>query len=151
VKRYRNPATGTAAGFTLIELLVVTAVMAILMGIAVASLVAALDSARQGATIADMRNLGTAIEAYDVDNGYAPVSGTLDFVEVSVFLRPYYNQIVPLNDHWGHDYHFESDTKSYSLISYGKDGIDGDDLTGDTKKDHYRDIVFSNGRFPGLK
>jgi general secretion pathway protein G len=150
VERYRSKPSG-AAGFTLIELLVVTVVLAILMGIAVASLAGALDKARQGATIADMRNLGTAIEAYDVDHGFPPVDDGLTFEEVSDFLRPYHNRLVPTNDHWGNQYTFVSDLMNYSLVSFGKDGLDGDDLTETTKKEFHRDIVYTNGEFPGIK
>ena len=140
------------AGFTLVELLVVTAVLAIIMAIAVASLAGALDKARQGATIADMRNLGTAIEAYQVDNSFAPLVGAGFKDTVAPLLVPYHNRLVPVNDHWGNVYTYESDgLASYSLTSFGKDGIDGDDLTPTTKGDFYRDIVLSNGQFPSLK
>ena len=102
-----------------------------------------------GATIADMRNLSTAIEAYSVDFSLPPPSGA--FTSVATLLRPYHNQIVPVNDHWGHVYDYASDTSpSYSLTSFGKDGIDGFELTPSTRFEFERDILVTNGEFPGL-
>jgi type II secretion system protein G len=140
------------AGFTLVELLVVTAVLAIIMAIAVASLSGALDKARQGATIADMRNLGTAIEAYQVDHSLPPQVGAGFEDTVAPLLVPYHNRIVPVTDHWGNVYGYETDgLGAYSLISYGKDGVDGNDLTPMTKGEFDRDILLTNGEFPGLQ
>ena len=138
------------AGFTLVELLVVTVVLAIVTGIAIVALVGALDKARQGATIADMRNLGTAIQAYQVDNGRPPPAGS-GFAEVAAVLASYQNSTVPTVDHWGNLYGYETDAGGrYSLISFGKDGIDGPDLTESTKGEFHRDIIFSGGEFAGL-
>ncbi len=75
--------------------------------IAIAALIGALDRARQGATIADMRNLGTAIEAYNIDYGRPPRGVAFD--TVSVFIVPYHNLVVPENDHWGNIYAYWSD------------------------------------------
>jgi general secretion pathway protein G len=137
------------AGFSLIEILIVVAVLGILMAMTVSSLVGARDKARQGATIADMRNIATAIEAYTVDFSVPPVAGA--FESVSLMLRPYLNQNVPVNDHWGHIYSYTRDGDAfYSLISLGKDGIDGPDITPETRREFVRDIVMANGEFPGL-
>ena len=138
-----------AAGFSLIEVLIVIAVLGIIMAITVSTLLAARDKAKQGATIADMRNIATAIEAYTVDFSAPPQS--VSFSSVAILLRPYHNQRVPVSDHWGHVYTYETDTAaSYSLISFGKDGIDGPEITPETRREFDRDIIVSNGAFPGL-
>jgi general secretion pathway protein G len=143
----RNP---SAAGFSLIEVLIVIVVIGIIMAITVSALLNARDKARQGATIADMRNIATAIEAYTVDHSVPPV--TQAFTNIAVLLRPYHNQNVPVDDHWGHIYTYVRDVDGdYSLTSFGKDGVDGDDMTPETRYEFTRDIVVTNGKFPGLE
>lgn len=137
-----------SAGFTLVEVLVVTVVIAIIAAIAAVTLGGALDKAKQGATIADMRNLGTAINAYQVDHGRPP-SGA-DFSEIAPALVPYASDRLSVLDHWGNVFGYASDAANYSLISFGKDGVDGADLTAATKKEFERDIVLWNGEFLGL-
>jgi type II secretion system protein G len=134
----------------LIEVLIVIVVIGIIMAITVSTLLSARDKARQGATIADMRNIATAIEAYTVDYSLPP--DTQLFTNIAVLLRPYHNQNVPVNDHWGHVYNYVSDVdRNYSLISFGKDGLDGADMTPATRFEFARDIVITNGEFPGLE
>jgi len=137
-------------GYSLLELLIVIVVIGIIMSITVSTLLNARDKARQGATIADMRNIATAIEAYTVDYSLPP--DTQVFTNIAVLLRPYHNQNVPVGDHWGHTYTYVSDIdRNYSLISFGKDGIDGSDMTPATRFEFARDIVITNGEFPGLE
>ena len=136
-------------GFSLLELLIGVVIIGILMAIVVSSLLSARDKARQGSTIADMRNIATAIEAYTVDHSSPPA--TADFTEVAIQLRPYHNANVPVRDHWGHLYSYVNDSgNSYSLISFGKDGIDEPEITPSTQREFERDIVITNGKFPGL-
>jgi general secretion pathway protein G len=145
----RNRYRTRTAGFSLIEVLIVVVVLGIIMSIVVSTLVRARDKARQGATIADMRNLCTAIEAYTVDYSLPP--DTSVFTDVAQLLKPYHNQRVPVNDHWGHAYEYaRTDIQTYSLTSFGKDGIDGPELTPSTRFEFNRDIVVANGEFPGL-
>ena len=139
-----------AAGFTLLELLVTTVVIGVIMAIIVSTLLQARDKSRQGATIADMRNIATAIEAYTVDNVIYP--STQPFPDLAELLRPYHSTHVPVDDHWGHRYTYVSLAENdYSLISLGRDGADGADLTPDTRREFDRDIVITNGEFPGLR
>ena len=145
----RNRSRTRAAGFSLIEILIVVVVLGIIMSIVVSTLINARDKARQGATIADMRNLCTAIEAYTVDYSLPP--DTMVFTDVAQLLKPYHSKHVPVNDHWGHAYEYvRSDIQTYSLTSFGKDGIDGAEMTPDTRFEFNRDIVVANGQFPGL-
>jgi general secretion pathway protein G len=137
------------SGFSLIELLIVVVVIGIIMAITVSSLLHARDKARQGATISDMRNIATAIEAYSLDYSSTPTNDV--FATVSIALRPYHNHHIPVSDHWGHTYIYSTDVSSnYSLVSYGKDGLAGDEITPSTRFEFDRDIVIANGEFPGL-
>jgi type II secretion system protein G len=62
-------------GFTLIELLIVIAIIAILALIAIPNFLEAQVRARVSRVHSDMRALGTAVEAYTVDNQRAPIGG----------------------------------------------------------------------------
>lgn len=136
------------AGFSLIELLVVLVVLGILSVIVTATLFGALDRAKQRATMSDMRTVSRALESYAVDNSYLPRdSGGL--VALKNELIPYATQVLPTRDHWGHDmlYDLDGGTGAYSLISYGKDGLDGVDYDGADLLDYNGDLVMFNGVF----
>jgi len=136
------------AGYTLIEVLIVTVVLAIVVGIALSSVTNALDKAKQRATMADMRTISKAIEVYQTDHGFVPDdSGGLALLRE--VLIPYQSSVVPVDDHWGHAYGYSSEAAAgnYTLESYGKDGLDGDDITLATRRDFNRDIVLANGQF----
>jgi type II secretion system protein G len=59
-------------GFTLIELLIVVAIIAILAAIAVPNFLEAQVRSKVSRTLADMRSMRTALEAYAVDNNRYP-------------------------------------------------------------------------------
>jgi len=59
-------------GFTLIELLIVVAIIGILAGIAIPNFLGARSRARVARVFADFRTIGTALEAYYVDNAEYP-------------------------------------------------------------------------------
>ena len=136
------------AGYSLLELLIVTVVLAVIVSIALASIWNALDRAKQRATMADMRSIARAIEVYNSENGYLPLApGGLP--DLRKLLVPYQSSIVPTRDHWGHDLSYRVDRAAgvYSIESFGKDGVDGADITLSTKLRFDADIVLSNGQF----
>ena len=66
-------ANKTRAGFTLIELLIVIAIMAVLAAISVPAVNKALASSRSSKCLSNLKQLGTAILTYPIDNnGYLP-------------------------------------------------------------------------------
>ena len=135
------------SGFTLIELLIVVAVIGIIAAISVIQYMSALDKARQRATMADMRTISRAVEAYLVDNHVVPEdSGGV--ATLAAVLIPYQISVVPQNDHWGNTYNYTSNAfDTYTLESFGKDGADGANITYNTRMDFFLDIVVRDGLF----
>ena len=135
------------AGFTLIELLVVVAIIGILAAIAIPGLQMALDKAKQRATMADMRGIATGVQLYQIDESIYPANGTSASVLVAT-VYPYAKILFPYKDSWHHDYSYHSDGHTwYSLESFGRDGIDGVDITSATKYQFELDIIYATGRF----
>ena len=136
------------AGYSLLELLIVTVVLAVIVSIALASIWNCLDRAKQRATMADMRTVARAIEIYNSEFGYLPLApgGITDLKRILV---PYQSNILPTRDHWGHDLAYRSDRTAgvYSIESFGKDGVDGANISLATKLQFNSDIVLSNGQF----
>src|SRR5262245_29907252 len=63
-------------GFTLIELLIVVAIIGIIAAIAIPNLLNAIQRGKQKRTMADARAIGTAAEAFAVDNNRYPGGGS---------------------------------------------------------------------------
>ena len=124
-------------GFTLIELLLVLVILGILAAIVVPKFSGRTEQARQTAAQSQISTFGTALDAFEVDNGYYPKgkNGLLDLVQAprdaQNWKGPYMKGAIPL-DPWGHPYIYECPGKqnptSYDLMSMGPDGrVGGDD------------------------
>src|SRR4029079_11710623 len=85
-------------GFTLIELLIVVAIIGIIAAIAIPNLLNAIDRGKQKRTMADLRSIGTPIEAYAVDNNVSPTA--TDANALATVLQPIYIKKMPLQDGW---------------------------------------------------
>ena len=127
------------AGFTLIELLLVLVILGVLAAIVVPKFSGRTEQARQTAAQTQIATFGTALDAFEVDNGYYPKgkNGLLELIQqprnVQTWKGPYLKAEsgVP-NDPWGRPYVYESPGKhnpsSYDLLSVGPDGrVGGDD------------------------
>lgn len=125
-------------GFTLIELLIVVIILAVLAGIAVPSYLAITSRAKESGTEAEMANIATALELYNVDKGGYPV-GDLAAMTTALQTAPAYMTTVPQKDKWGHAYVYSGTATGYTLTSYGKDGASGGS----------DDIVWTNGQQTG--
>jgi general secretion pathway protein G len=143
----RAAARRRAAGFTLIELLIVVAIIGIIAAIAVPNLLNAIDKGKQKRTMADLRSIGTAVEAYAVDTAKFP-AGAADWNALKALINPYFIKDPPGTDGWNTVWDTVTDANGtdYTLASYGKDGLLGSRTGGQTVSFNC-DIVFSEGRF----
>ena len=162
-RRGASPAAFLSRGFTLIELLVVVAIIGILSVIGVSRYQLALQTARQRATMATMRNLGQVLAFYHIeqsrfpscDAGPAvPADGSW-FECTAMEIRP---RLIPPDpsailpdlgvlDSWQYDLIYRTDGESYSIISYGKNGVIDAPISVDTRHEFELDIYFEDGRF----
>jgi general secretion pathway protein G len=142
-------------GFTLIELLIVVAIIGIIAAIAIPNLLNAIDRGKQKRTMADIRSIGTAVEAYAVDNNAYPthnngtVANTVGQDTSAGGVEPIYIKQCPETDGWANDMYYQStDGGDYTVASPGKDG-GAPDMTAATggTTEFIDDIVFSNGAF----
>ncbi len=147
-------------GFTLIEVLVVSAIIGILIAVAISNLRNAVNRARQKRTMADMRSLALGIEAYSTDHnrypsaaGFALPSGlTLPTATLGVVLpslSPTYMRAVPLRDGWNSwfTYGASGDRADYVLRSNGADGLPEANPPYGITSSFNADIILLDGAF----
>ena len=137
-------------GFTLIELLIVVAIIGIIAAIAIPNLLNAIQRGKQKRTMADMRSIATAVEAFSVDNNRYPAGGS-DISVIRSSVEPRYIKKLPTVDAWNFAYEYvagptASSAQEYTITSCGKDNTCGDGYAGPTTNFN-NDIVFSQGSF----
>jgi len=135
----RRRSQAARRAFTLIELLLVLVILGILAAIVVPKFSGRTEQARKTAAQTQISSFSTALDAFEVDNGYYPKgpNGLMDLVEqprdAQDWKGPYLKEIP--KDPWNNDYIYESPGKhnssSYDLTSMGPDGKEGgdDDIT----------------------
>jgi prepilin-type N-terminal cleavage/methylation domain-containing protein len=133
-------------GFTLVELLVVVAIIGILAAISVVNFRGAIERGKQTKSITTMRNLGTALHAYELDFSHLPANG-LTATQLAGILRS--NALnVETRDGWGNDLVFVRSPDHYTVRCYGLDGVVGPvDITRATRDNYENDIVLTDGMF----
>jgi len=146
------------AGFTLIELLIVIAIIGLLAAIAIPNLLNAVQRGKQKRSMADMKTLAVAIEAYHVDNSMYPAAACAAGVYTSpgpllaedsfTNLTPTYVAQAPLRDGWGRFMRYSVDAAgvNYNVRSLGRNGV-ANALVCGTTTNFNQDILFSNGVF----
>ncbi len=122
--------------FTLIELLLVLVILGILAAIVVPKFSGRTEQARETAARSQLSTFGTALDAFEVDNGYYPKGrdGLQDLVvqprDAKNWRGPYLKSEVPV-DPWGNAYIYECpgryNPSGYDLMSLGPDGREGGD------------------------
>jgi general secretion pathway protein G len=121
--------------FTLVELLLVLAILAILAGIVLPKLSGRTEQARVAAAKSQIATFGTALDAFEVDNGYYPRGKNgLDALvhkprDAQNWRTPYLQKDIPL-DPWNRPYVYECPGKhnpsGYDLSSMGPPDGGGD-------------------------
>lgn len=138
--------------------LVVIAIVGILAAIAIPNLLTAMERSKQKRTMADVRTVATAVEAYAVDHKQYP--NAIDVSSLSGSLVPTYIRSIPAVDGWGHALHYDAwasqaggATDSYAIGSGGKDGAFTHQhlreylASPHATRNFNDDIVYSNGSF----
>src|SRR4030095_1709985 len=109
--RAGNPARGSRHAFTLIELLLVLVILGILAAIVVPKFAGRTEQARITAAVTQISSFGTALDAFEVDNGSYPKgrNGLTDLVrqprDTQNWRGPYLKDIP--KDPWNNDYIYE--------------------------------------------
>lgn len=142
-----QPRKGQESGFTLVELLIVVAIIGIIAAIAVVNFRGALDRSRQTKTMAAMRNMASAINAYQSDHSVLPPDGSTAS-QLATLLRGGVYNTVEARDGWLNDLVYSTNASQYTLRSYGSDGVNGPgDITRGTRDRFDYDIVLTDGSF----
>ena len=117
-------------GFTLVEMLLVLVILATLAAIVYPKVMGRGKQARNTAAQTQIASFKTALDAFEVDNGYFPKgrNGLMDLViqprDAVSWHGPYMDQIP--KDPWNQDYIYECPGKhnpsSYDISSLGQPG-----------------------------
>ena len=151
--------TNTAAIIVVVVVVVMfaIAIIGILAAIAIPNLLTAMQRSKQHRTMADVRTLAVALEAYASDNNKYPDVASVD--DLRPILTPKYIRVVPTRDGWGNALRYECGKERdvctrYVIGSAGKDGrFERDDLLAYVSSppgpttNFDCDVVFSNGAF----
>lgn len=132
-------------GFTLVELLVVVAIIGIITSIAIPALRQAIDKAKQRRTMADMRTVATAVSTYGVDYPFVPKLSSVNVDELRPYLIPTYLRTLPYLDGWRRAMVYQAEGLSYTLRSYGRDGVAQTTLHEGPTTSFDADLVLNNG------
>jgi type II secretory pathway pseudopilin PulG len=142
--------------------LVLIAFLGIIAAIAIPNYLTAMQRSKQKRTMADVRSLAMAVEAYNVDTNEYPKGSSPS--DLAPLLAPKYIRTVPSVDGWGHPLQYlclkdattpESEKcAGYAIASAGKDLRFEHDSLLETLAGPERptsnfdcDIVYSNGKF----
>jgi general secretion pathway protein G len=134
-------------GFTLVELLVVVCIIGILSAIIIPNVRVALSKSKQRRTMSDMRTVALAVSAYATDWVYAPEIADGTVGDLLPYLTPTYLKSLPRIDGWQRAIRYAGQGLEYTLLSYGRDGIEEASLTLGPTTDFDDDIIIANGVF----
>ena len=118
--------------FTLVEMLLVITIIGIMAALVIPKMVGRSEQARETAVRADLSSIKTALDAFEVDNGYYPKS-LQDLLQSPSDAKnwhgPYLDKM-PL-DPWTNPYLYaypgKHNSGAYDLMSVGPDGKAGTD------------------------
>jgi general secretion pathway protein G len=134
MKRQRKSEGYTAEdGFTLLELLVVLGIIALLSALVAPQVIRYLSDARSSAATAQIKNLESAVELYNLDTGtYPPADQGLQSLmvqppNVGGWKGPYLKKDSGVVDPWGKPfaYKFPGEHGKFDIATFGRDGKQG--------------------------
>lgn len=130
-------------GFTLIELLIVIAIIGLLAALALVSLTAAQQRARDTKRVADMKSFQTSLELYYNENAAYPVlasSATNTWAEMAEVMKPYISSLsTPPSDNAADDYFYITNNSDQYYIGSTLENTDHQVLTQDTDNNNDSD------------
>jgi general secretion pathway protein G len=122
----------SSRGFTLVELLLVLVILGVLAAIVIPKFSGRTQQAKIQATVTQISTFRTALDAFEVDNGYYPKgrSGLQDLIvmprDAQNWRGPYLQSDRIPADPWGGEYSYECPGKnnptSYDVFSSGPPG-----------------------------
>ena len=130
IERQTRVAVHRQRAFTLVEMLLVLVILGVLAAIVYPKVAGRGEQARQTATQSQISAFKTALDSFEVDNGYYPKgrNGLQDLVQRprdAVNWRGPYLESIP-KDPWNNEYLYEQPGKhnpnSYDIMSVGPDG-----------------------------
>jgi general secretion pathway protein G len=118
--------------FTLVEMLLVITIIGILAALVIPKMMGRSEQARQAAARADISSIKTALDAFEVDNGFYPKNAN-DLLQqpnnAKNWHGPYLDKFP--QDPWGNNYEYtypgKHNLNGYDLWSDGPDGKSGTD------------------------
>ena len=133
--------------------LVVVAIVGILAAIAIPNLLSAMQRSKQKRTMADLRTVGTALDAYGTDHEREEFPPGPTVAALHAHLEPTYIKSVPVKDGWETEMRYMPlPNRGYMIVSAGGDKVfqaePAGGYTAETKTENFDcDIIFSNGQF----
>lgn len=155
VARLNESSAATVVISVLIVGFVAVAYVGIVAAIAIPNLLTAMQRSKQKRTMADIRSVAIATEAYATDHNRYPTVET--FADLQPILSPTYIRVLPQADGWGTPFEYTcwpsvegGECVSYAFVSGGRDQVlEGkalDEYGGPTT--HFDcDIVYADGSF----
>lgn len=136
----------------IIAALVGVGILGILAAIAIPNLITATERAKQKRTMADIRSVATAAEAYATGKGTYPRAASMN--ELVPILTPEFMKSVPRLDGWGNEIRYrclDDACEGYEVSSSGSDRVfehvKGDEYSQLATTSFDCDIVYMNGNF----
>ena len=153
-------------GFTLIELIVSLVIIGLLAAIALNASKTAIQTAKQRASMANMRNAAVIVSYFQLENNKFPqcsdTPGNIDMGNIGNWEICTLEDIRPIlvppspeallsnfatKDSWQNDFIYESDGNNYIIRCYGQNGTADGPISPQTRHQFYLDIYLENGIF----